>query len=275
VINWVPTEYGKYKITISFASKGFCDATIAIENPDGVIIRHLISGVLGPNAPEPFQKNSLSQSIVWDGKDDAGVYIDDKDALTVRVSLGLRPQFERSLYWSPNKRISNLAPLIEPAPEGVYVFEGVGVDHLRLFDHDGKYLRTIYPFPADKVRQVVNLQTHKFPQDSATLPLKVGFEQATLLTSGSSATGDGGHECGFAASAMAVLGNKIALAFHKLNRLATDGSSGDLPIEGPPVCHIVRISRERDRPDWTWIVATAVYGVLGTLAALALIWMKR
>ncbi len=35
-----------------------------------------------------------------------------------------------------------------------------------------------------------------------------------------------------------------------------------------------RISRERELPEWTWIAATAGYGVLGTLAALALLWTR-
>ncbi|MBI5481807.1 MAG: hypothetical protein HY906_23325 [Deltaproteobacteria bacterium] len=35
-----------------------------------------------------------------------------------------------------------------------------------------------------------------------------------------------------------------------------------------------RISRERELPDWTWIVSTVAYGVLGTLAALLLIWTR-
>jgi flagellar hook assembly protein FlgD len=75
---------------ISFASKGYCDATVAIEDASGRIVRHLVSGVLGPNAPAPFAKNSLSQRIVWDGKNDRGDYVEDRQ-LTARVSLGLRP----------------------------------------------------------------------------------------------------------------------------------------------------------------------------------------
>ena len=76
-------------VTIRFESKGLCDATVAIENDAGKIIRHLVSGVLGPKAPEPFQKNSKKQTIVWDGKDDRGRYVDDKDRVVIRVSLGL------------------------------------------------------------------------------------------------------------------------------------------------------------------------------------------
>ena len=88
-------------ITIAFKSKAFCDATVAIEDDQGRIIRHLACGVLGPKAPPPFKKDALRQTLVWDGKDDAGAYVDDKDGVTVRVSLGLRARFERTLMWSP------------------------------------------------------------------------------------------------------------------------------------------------------------------------------
>ncbi len=69
----------RYEITFAVASKGgsadggYCDVTVAIVDPDkdvsglgrGTVVRHLASGVLGPNAPEPFQKNSLRQTIYW------------------------------------------------------------------------------------------------------------------------------------------------------------------------------------------------------------------
>src|SRR5439155_9614729 len=71
------------RIEIAFATKGYCDVTIAIENTAGKIIRHLASGVLGPTAPQPFQPNTLEQKIVWDSKDDQGNYIDDKDSVIV------------------------------------------------------------------------------------------------------------------------------------------------------------------------------------------------
>jgi SMP-30/gluconolaconase/LRE-like protein len=215
--------------TIAFTSKAFCDATVAIENADGKIVRHLASGVLGKNAPEPFKKNSLKQVMVWDGKNDQGVYIDDKDAITVRVSLGLKPQFERTLFWSPHKRVGNNSPIIAAAPEGVYVSQGCGVDHVRLFNHDGNYARTIYPFPARALERVRGLTRTTFPQDGQRLPLKHGAKhKSTLLTSGSNMT----NKYGCAANAMAVLGKRIALAFHKTTRLNTDGAAGGLAIQG-------------------------------------------
>ncbi len=226
---------------ISFAVKAFCDATIAIESSEepgaaGKILRHLASGVLGPNAPAPFKKNALNQTVSWDGKDDRGIYIDNVDSLSVRVSLGLKASFDRSLFWEPHKRIANSPPLIQAAEEGVYVFEGKGVDHLRLFDHEGNYLRTIYPFPASTLDKVEGLSYQTFPQDGRKLPVKQGFVQATLLTSGTSAIFDLPYKFGdgFGGSALAVSRNgRIALAFQSLNRFATDGTSGGLKLQGP------------------------------------------
>ncbi len=60
------------RVTVAFTSKGYCDVTVAVEDVNSKIIRHLASGVLGPNAPAPFKKNALAQRIVWDGKDDQG-----------------------------------------------------------------------------------------------------------------------------------------------------------------------------------------------------------
>ncbi|MCK6472890.1 MAG: hypothetical protein L6R28_14195 [Planctomycetes bacterium] len=249
------------RIEISFASKGRCDVTVAIENADGKIVRHLASGVLGSNAPAPFAKDSLAQKIVWDGKDDLGHYIDDKDSCIVRVSLGLKPQFERTLHWSPKKRIApGNAPRFAAGPEGVYVQEGGGVDHIRLFDHDGNYVRTVYPFPPDyssaeakadsptalqtALAKVIGLKWIEMPQDGKLYPEWQGIMYSTMLTSGDNrGTGTGrtgGTKYGTAASAMALQPPSgagkpgfLALLKEDLNRVATDGTTGGLPLKGP------------------------------------------
>ncbi len=241
-------------VTIQFETQGWCDVTVAIEHADGRILRHLASGVLGPNAPEPFVWNSKAQTLLWDGKDDAGVYVDDKDAVTVRVSLGLKPRFERTLFWHPGKPVkqgnwsstqgSRLA--IAPAPEGVFVFDGCGFDHVRLFDRDGDYVRTVYPFPGDKVDEVSGVIWHEFP-DGARVPIKRNYYQSTLLQSGHNANnlryrdgryrggGDRGTFSGAAGHAMAVSGNRIALTGNRLSRLAADGGSDGLNLHGPDI----------------------------------------
>ncbi len=224
---------------IRFTTKGFCDVTVAIEKNSEIvagaprIVRHLASGILGSNAPKPLRKNSKEQVLLWDGKDDQGKYIDDKDSLTVRVSLGLKPQFEKTLLWSPHKQKLDM-PLIAPSPEGMLVFDGGGVDYLRLFDHAGSYLRTIYPFPADKVKEVKGIRWVKFPQGYRR-PLKESGYQQTFLTSGinDSIHDRRGAMSGVAAKGIAVRGNRIALAYQDLNRLAMDGTSDGLPLKGP------------------------------------------
>ena len=144
------------RVTIRFTSKAYCDATIAIENATGRIIRHLASGVLGKNAPPPFRRNSLQQAVVWDGKDDQGAYVTPLDDVIVRVSLGLRPRFERTLLWSPHRRFGGM-PLLASGPEGVYVCDGRGVDFIRLYNHDGDYVRSQYPFPSNMLKHVEGL----------------------------------------------------------------------------------------------------------------------
>jgi hypothetical protein len=221
------------KVTIAFATKGWCDVTVAIEDAGGKIIRHLASGVLGENAPEPLVWNSKRQVLVWDGKNDQEVYVDDKNSVVVRVSLGLQPQFEKTLFWSPHKRQAETAPLVRAAPEGVYVYEGQGVDHLRLFDHQGKYLRTVYPTPADKLEQVQGVKWATSVQTGRKIPLKTGYHQSGFLTS--APPPEPPWEEKASAYAFAVHGERIALARFRLNRLGTDGSSAGLPLEGPEV----------------------------------------
>ncbi len=125
-------------------------------------------------------------------------------------------------------------PLIAPTPEGMLVFDGGGVDYLRLFDHAGSYLRTIYPFPADKVKEVKGIRWVKFPQGYRR-PLKESGYQQTFLTSGinDSIHDRRGAMFGVAAKGIAVRGNRIALAYQDLNRLAMDGTSDGLPLKGP------------------------------------------
>ncbi len=244
--------------TIRFETRSFCDATVAIEHEDGRILRHLASGVLGDNAPPPFEKGTKKQVVVWDGKDDAGVYVDETERINVRVSLGLKPRFERTLFWHPAKRAGGVTA-VAPAPEGVFVFSsGRAVDHLRLFDHDGNYLRTIYPFPAGQLPHIPDLIRHRFP-DGVELPIKPNWLQSSLLMSGSNCTRptyqDGQYRgyrhrgtelTGAAGHDIAVANGHIALVGRRLSRLATDGSSGGLNLHGPTIHSELEQARQWD-----------------------------
>jgi hypothetical protein len=225
------------KFTLSFTSKAFCDVTIAIENTEGKIVRHLASGVLGANAPEPFKKNSLSQEIIWDSKDDLGHYVElEKNDFLIRVSLGLKPQFEKNLLWSPYRRIGPNAPIAFATEEGVFVYDSKAIDHLRLFDHDGNYLRTIHPMPATKIKDVKGLEWQTSARYDDSYPKQEGFVQGTFLKGGDGAFVPNEVRHGddiFSATALAIKKDRIALAFFSLSRLSTDGSSGGLLINGP------------------------------------------
>jgi len=137
------------KVVIAFASKGKCDVTVAIVRPDGKIVRHLASGVLGANAPQPFKQNSLSQAVEWDGKDDKG-----KPApagCKVRVSLGLKANYENTFLWDP--RSINPNAMVADEKGMVYWLTG-GTDlSVRVFDREGRYVRTVAPFPAHLLRR--------------------------------------------------------------------------------------------------------------------------
>lgn len=171
---------------IEFAISDFCDVSIAVESEDGNILRHIASGLLGENAPEPFQKKSLHQKLIWDGKNDQGVYVNNNSI--IRVSLGLKAKFEKTLYWSPYKRnnstFGGAGQVIFPQKEGVYVYDGGQGESLKLFSHEGKYIRTICPIPNSNIEKVKDFNWHSFPQDDKKFPLKFGMEQYTYFTSG-------------------------------------------------------------------------------------------
>lgn len=218
------------RIEIRFAVKAYCDVAVAIEDANGKIVRHLISGVLGPNAPAPLQKNTLKQNIVWDGKDDFGRYVDDKDELTIRVSLGLDAQYEKSLHTHTHKN-HGIRTCVRAGKRGVYVFQTNfhKVNHyLRQYDHNGDYLGTVYPFPADKLKAIKGLDWFEAPPDGKRLPLKDKTHHGCLLP----------LRTGYYNQNSPVTGIVVRDPFlgligaQHLIRLTTDGTSGERDIKG-------------------------------------------
>jgi hypothetical protein len=151
---------GKDKYEIAFAVKGNCDVTVGIMDRDGRVARHLASGVLGANAPAPFRKNSLSQKIYWNGKDDLDRYVKQPGEMKVRVMLGLKPVFHKRLGGTSGHNIPGVVHRkhrgpkkvrgIVIGPDGGYVLSFPGLfGHLavRRFDHDGNYVQSLSPPP--------------------------------------------------------------------------------------------------------------------------------
>lgn len=151
----VKKERGKWIIT--FASKAACDATVAILDKEGRIIRHLASGVLGKNSPYPFQQDSLVQKIEWDGLTDD--FQKAPGDCSVRVGLGLKARFDRNLAYDPYLLPGEKGKLlVGKGPEGqLHVISEVQNSVVgRVFDRNGKYLRTFLPVPARQVEEAAS-----------------------------------------------------------------------------------------------------------------------
>ncbi|PCJ56896.1 MAG: hypothetical protein COA79_17305 [Planctomycetota bacterium] len=229
----------KNGIKIKFKSKGYCDVTISIYDNNGKLIRHLASGILGKNAPLPFKSNALAQSIHWDLKDDAGRYVKNYSDYKINVSLGLKPQFEKTLYWSPKRRMGNSKgpAVIKVIKEGVLVADGKGVDRLTLYDHDGEYIKMIYPFPNNQIKKVKGLNWKSVPQ-GGQYPMKHSLLKQTLLTSGDNSGAEKHNSMDSnAITSLAANGDKLALIKKKLNRVLLNGSTGEFDLEGSPTSH--------------------------------------
>ncbi len=144
---------GKDRYEITFAVKGSCDVAVAMTDAEGGIVRHVAAGVLGSNAPAPFQKDSLSQKIYWNGKDDLGVYVKEPSKLKLQVRLGLKPVFDKLLGTYHPKNIPGFVLAIAVDDAGGYVWiRGQGTfGHvtIRKFDHDGRYVHALTPPPSN------------------------------------------------------------------------------------------------------------------------------
>ncbi len=138
------------KVKISFAVDRATDVEVAIVDAKGKVVRHLAAGLLGRNAPEPFKKNSLSQEIEWDLRDDAGKPV-EAGGLRVRVRAGSKPRLDATLGREDNS-LSGGIDAMTVGPKGelfVLMADGSrGRAEIRVLDREGKYLRTIVPYPA-------------------------------------------------------------------------------------------------------------------------------
>jgi hypothetical protein len=101
-----------------------------------------------------LKKGALAQSLFWDGKDNLG-----RPAVggpfAVKVTLGLKPTFDRMIGFNPATLGSVRALATGPTGE-LYILHAFGNLHpndgtlvCSVFDRQGKYLRMILPYPAN------------------------------------------------------------------------------------------------------------------------------
>ena len=263
----------KYEIT--FAVKGYCDVTVGIMDPakdltgwgHGTVVRHLASGVLGPNAPAPLAKNSLKQTLYWNGKDDLDEYVKEPGKMRVRVMLGLKPVFDKRLGGSSPYNLPGEPWGLAVSEDGAYVVSGggEGFSHgtVRKFDREGHYVSTIFPPPAS------------MPLEKSAGMGFIEYEPGKRVRHGRdvqySIASDGGLMPGVDGvpvpryCQVAVTGNRLLYAGLKpgaLRYIYTDGSTDVKGQEGMPFpsvsglaypCPLLAVS-----PDGKWIYSVVV-----------------
>lgn len=139
------------KREITFEVSAATDVELAVLSADGKVVRHLAAGLLGRNAPEPFQKESLKQTIVWDGNDDAGKKAGG-GPFKVRLRIASQAKLDRYLGRNDNQLSGQVCSLtVSPKGELIVLLADAyrGRSEIRVLDRDGKYLRTIKPYAAN------------------------------------------------------------------------------------------------------------------------------
>jgi NHL repeat len=140
------------KVKIAFAVSCKTDVEVAILDAKGKVVRHLAAGVLGAGKVAPPLVKGLSQSLTWDGRDDF-----KKPAkggpFKVRVRAGTGFKFGRFIGADPYV-FGGVNSVVLGADGNVYMsgFGGPanqGQNTLRVFRPDGRFLRTLLPFPAN------------------------------------------------------------------------------------------------------------------------------
>ncbi|MCX7805526.1 MAG: hypothetical protein N3A38_10105 [Planctomycetota bacterium] len=159
------------KVTITFAVSAATDVEVAVLDAKGSVVRHLAAGLLGANAPSPFGKDSLSQRIEWDMRDDEGRPAAG-GPFRVRVRIGVGARLNRFIP----ARTTLLPPhAMGVGPEGtLYVLassDKAGGACIYALSREGKYLRTILPSPAGlKKEQVRGLERLRLA-DGSEVPI--------------------------------------------------------------------------------------------------------
>ena len=151
-------------VKIAFALSDPTDVEVAVLNAKGEVVRHLAAGVLGGKVPPPPPLQAgLEQQLSWDGKDDSAKAATG-GPFQVRVRAGLAVRLGRMIGGSPYTGSVVTMPYRAPVnglvtdPEGnVYVLmmsaigshgnSGKWPWHLRKFDPQGNYLRSLLPYP--------------------------------------------------------------------------------------------------------------------------------
>jgi hypothetical protein len=140
------------KVKITFSVSGPTDVEVAVLGRDGKVVRHLAAGVLGAKSPPPEPlKAGLAQEILWDGRDDFGKPA--AGAAEVRVRAGMGARLGRFIAQDPYV-FGGVDAIVAGDDGNLYVSGFSGPANMcqktiRVFSSEGKFIRTVLPFPAD------------------------------------------------------------------------------------------------------------------------------
>lgn len=178
--------------TIRFTVSAATDVEVAVVDAKGAVVRSLAAGLLGPNAPEPFRKDSLDQELTWTGIDDAGKPA-GAGPFKVRVRVGSQAKLDKLLGRNDDRMGGIDALTISPKGEMFVLLADAyrGRAEMRVLDRDGKYLRTIMPYAADtpeeRTRPIgqVTIDGHRQPlifngQGHTVYPFTAGLRGQTM-----------------------------------------------------------------------------------------------
>ncbi|MBL8026770.1 MAG: T9SS type A sorting domain-containing protein [Fibrobacteres bacterium] len=167
----------------SFAVSEYTDVEVAIVNfAAGTTIRHLAAGVLGDKAPLPFSKSSLTQELIWDGKDDLKHDVANKSGLSVRVRCGMGVKLDKIIGDNPYLFKGD----VNPGFLG-YSVAGIAVDNdgmvyvaatannlgsivVRQYDRQGIYQKTVFPIPSGMAKSDASAWGMIFSSDTKYSP---------------------------------------------------------------------------------------------------------
>ncbi|MBL8025526.1 MAG: T9SS type A sorting domain-containing protein [Fibrobacteres bacterium] len=168
VLNETPvlTKISTSNWKVTFSVDAITDVAVSIVDvSDSTVVRHLAAGVLGGLVPPPLLKDSLRQTIYWDGRNDRGdLYGGNESNLRVRVRAGMTTQLVSliggepySIGISPTNQF--ISGIVAASDGSVYVagqpaefwHEHYGQTFItvRKFDKNGTYVKTVFPIPSN------------------------------------------------------------------------------------------------------------------------------
>ncbi len=145
------------KVTIAFTVSAPTDVEVAVLDSAGKVVRHLAAGVLGGKKPPPEPlKPGLAQTLEWDGKDDFGQPPPSTihpPPFKVRVRAGMGAKLGRFIAQDPYV-FGGVDRMVVGDDGNLYISGFWGPANmcqktLRVFNPEGKFLKTLLPFPAD------------------------------------------------------------------------------------------------------------------------------